>query len=566
LLKNGTDSFFAAVSLAFLRVIFGEKGCLSPFFSTLLATASLLCAQNVATIQGRVTNSVTGEPVGGVKVAILDRQSHVLYTMTDPTGSYRFTGLSDGDYRGEFSKDGFTYSPASPIFGGNLWARVAGDIPVQINVQMHPLGTMRGRVADEDGNPVAGVRVELGPMPIRQFDDSGKVTDQNGEFLFQDLAAGSYTLAAKPQAKIKMQDGVRVGPVTLFYLSVTELAQAVPIHVHTGENVSGIEIRLKNMPVYRVAGVVLNEEGKPAAHATVKLMGRASALRQQLSTGIVMPIPDAQGRVFMRGLPTAFNIVGPGPEPEVARIESRADGAFEFAAVARGEWRLTAEIGVEDEMPRSGMADAIVSEKDVDEVQIRLSAPFAVEVTADWGSAQDNAARGRGMLLGLAPVEGQPRVSNPRLPNGSFPGRYRVTPAFALGSFYVASVLWGGRDVNGQIVELSPGSPPFQVVLKKGLGTVTGRVDKGEGVNVFLVSHDSGEILTYRQTTCGAGGTFEIRDVQPGDYYVVAFNRTERDVLPAADLPFAIMPLASSVRVESGSTAQVDLSVSKWPW
>jgi hypothetical protein len=45
-----------------------------------------LCAQNTGSVEGRVTNSVTGEAVGGVKVRFLDRQSYVYETATDSNG------------------------------------------------------------------------------------------------------------------------------------------------------------------------------------------------------------------------------------------------------------------------------------------------------------------------------------------------------------------------------------------------------------------------------------------------------------------------------------------------
>jgi hypothetical protein len=91
-------------------------------------------------------------------------------------------------------------------------------------------------------------------------------------------------------------------------------------------------------------------------------------------------------------------------------------------------------------------------------------------------------------------------------------------------------------------------------------------VEKGEGARVFLISRDSGEILGYREVACRAGGAFEIDDVAPGDYYLIVFDRSERGGLPAADLPGVIVPMASTVRVEAGSTASADLRVNQWPW
>jgi hypothetical protein len=538
-----------------------------------IMTSLALCGQSAGTIEGRVTNSITGESVGGVTVRFLDRKSRVFTTATDSTGSYRLTGLNDGDYHGEFTKDGFSENSGNPFF------HVAGGAPVPVNAQMKPWGSLRGRVVDEDLKPAAKVRMEIGPRPAGVIDDD-TFTDQNGEFAFPNLAPGSYTLVAKPETKIRMQDGVRVGTVAMYYPSVTELAQAVRIPVRLGENVLGIEIRLKSVPVHRVAGVVLSEAGKPVAHATVKLMGRAGTTRQALSAGMITSaqIAGAGGAIRLTSPPGFYTIVGPGPEPEVAGGETGNDGTFEFAAVQEGDWRLSAEAGVYEDMPLSGVASALISEKDVEDVQIRLTGPFAVEFTMDFGSAQAAAsAKGAPIMLGLTAlgltaVEGQPRaiVNDPaknmgRI-NSVFPGRYRVIPGTITGDFYVGSVMWGGRDVNGQVVDLTPGAAPFQMIFKPGLGKVRGRVEKGEGSMVFLISRGSGEILNYRQAACGTDGTFEIGQVPPGDYYVVAFDRTERGGLPAADLPAAIVPIASNVRVEAGSTESVDVRLNRWPW
>jgi hypothetical protein len=543
-------------------------------------TALAVHAQNTGAIEGRVTNSVTGEGVSGVKVRLLDAKSHPYDTVTDATGSFHLAGLSEGDYRGEFTKDGFvddSRNLSSPSY------RVSGDVPARADTQLKPWGALRGRVVDEDGKPAAGVRVERDPVAIGHL-DGDTVTDANGEFVFQDLAPGSYTVVAKPEAKIRMQDGVRVGTVAMYYPSTTELSQAARIPVRNGDNVSGIEIRLKSVPVHRVAGVVLEPGGKPMAHATVKLMGQAGSVRQTLSLAPSMSIgADGIGRMSFPLGKAMSGVVGPGAEPEVARVESRDDGTFEFAAVEEGDWRLSADFGEYEDVPLGGVASAPVSEKDVEDIQIGLTAAFPVEVTADLGGGQAPATGARcdqsgcvvqhgPIVLSLTAMEGQPRVhvadpaNNLAKLNAAFPGRYRVAQGGMQGDPYIAAVMWGGRDVKGQVVELMPGAGPLQIVFKSGLGKVRGTVEKGDGASVFLVSNGSGEILTYQQVTCGAGGAFEIGPVQPGDYYILAFDRVESGGLPAADLPASIIPLASSVRVEAGSTASVDLRLNRWPW
>src|SRR5579862_9415145 len=102
-----------------------RKNRLNVFVMLAAMTALAVHAQNTGAIDGRVTNSVTGEGVSGVKVRFLDRHSYVYDTVTDPTGSFHLAGLSDGDYRGEFTKEGFVDDSRNL---GNTSYHVAGGI------------------------------------------------------------------------------------------------------------------------------------------------------------------------------------------------------------------------------------------------------------------------------------------------------------------------------------------------------------------------------------------------------------------------------------------------------
>jgi len=510
--------------------------------------ASALPAQSGGVIEGRVTNSVTGEAVAGVEVRFLDRQSYVYKTVTDSTGSYRIMGLKDNDYYGGFTKDGFSELRAEGR--GN---HVAGDVPVRVNVEIQPLGVLRGRVVDEDGKAAEGVRVEC------SCTRDGAITDEHGEFAFQDLRPGSYTLVAKPKVNLRVQDGVRLGTVAIYYPSVTEVEQAAWIPVRAGENVAGIEIRLKSVPVRRVTGTVMNEAGKPVGHATVKLIGHTGRARH--------PIMFSPGFSYK---------IGPDPVPELARVESREDGTFEFAVVEPGDWRLSVEAGVDDDMPLGDVASVLVSEKDVEDMRLRLVAPFAVEVNVDWGGAKPPSGGYGWTPVNLTPLESQPRLivdpaKNVGRINGILPGRYRVTPQGSGLDVYPSAVMWGGRDVKGQVVELTPGVAPLQVIYKPGLGKVRGTIencqgDHGDGAMVMLVPRDAGEVTTILTARCGAGGVFEMERVVPGDYYAVAFDHGDGQGVQWDSLLTTILPIASNVRVEAGSTVSLDLRANRWPW
>lgn len=515
-----------------------------------LACLSLapLFAQSSGSIAGRVTNSVTGEGVGGVSIRFLDRHSRVFKASTDASGAYRLTGLDEGDYQGEFAKEGFADSLRQELF------HVSGGVAARQDAQLEPWSSLRGRVLDEDGNPAAKIPVEIGR--------GNTVTDESGAFAFTSLPAGSYSLLAKPQPQIRTVDGARMGAVPIYYPGVTDVSQAAPIQVRKGADVSGIVLRLRSVPVHRVAGVVLDPAGKPAPKATVKLLGTAGTARERL---IFSP--------SMSGTGIAFATTGPGPEPEIARVESREDGAFEFPALQPGDWRLSATLDDDDETLLGGVASVPVSVRDVEGIDLRLAAPFAVGVTGQWPDPQAPAGRARNaqIALMLSPMESQPRLNidperyKEQIP-GIFPGRYRVMQFNFPQGYYPAAMIWGGRDVKGQVIDLAPGAPPLQVIYASGAGTLRGIVDKGEGATVFLTPRDPGEITTIRSEPCGASGAFEFTNVVPGSYYVVAFDRSDTRGPPAAEIPSSIIPIATGVRIESGAAASVELRLNRWPW
>ncbi len=125
--------------------------------------------------------------------------------------------------------------------------------------------------------------------------------------------------------------------------------------------------------------------------------------------------------------------------------------------------------------------------------------------------------------------------------------------------------------MKGQVVELTAGAAPIQVIYKPGLGKVRGTIEngqgeRGEGATVMLIPREAGEVSTILTARCGAGGVFEIGRVVPGDYYAVAFDHQGEVGVQWDALLSTILPIASSVRVEAGSTASVDLRANKWPW
>ena len=67
------------------------------------------------------------------------------------------------------------------------------ELVIRLQPAEMPTGTLGGRVLDELGEPVAGLRLELGRD---NWEDGSRLrTDDSGGFTFEDLAAGTYQLA-----------------------------------------------------------------------------------------------------------------------------------------------------------------------------------------------------------------------------------------------------------------------------------------------------------------------------------------------------------------------------------
>jgi hypothetical protein len=464
-----------------------------------LLCACVLEAQTV-TVTGNVTNAITHEPIASVSV-ILQSAGPTLGANSDASGRFRIVNVKPGKYRLLLSRAGFERAPREIVIE-------AGQDPPPFDLTMLPGPAIRGRVLDPERSPAASIRVRA----IQVGAGSGMVyevtTDSAGRFAFDRLEPGEYTFLATPPGEL----------APTYFPGVTDKRDAVPVRLAAGDDLSGYEIALRAVPVFRVSGRVLDELGEPAVGATVQ-------------TGDVR-----------------------------RKATAREDGTFELR-VLRGEAVLRADWQRGDVKLR-GFAKLALTSHDVEALTVRLAPPVAVSGTIELDGQPGHECQGDAFLR---PVDGQGEFAAAEFNQSAirfesvYPGQYRlmVEPGWRFTRHYLDSVWLGERDITVDELEIAAGMTPFRVALRTGGGRLRGTVENGNGGQIVLVPRE--ERLRVRPFIVIAtfeGGSFALDNVRPGNYFAFAvpgsFNAEEM-----------YLDSATPLRLERDSTATLTLTYRK---
>jgi len=138
------------------------------------------------------------------------------------------------------------------------------------------------------------------------------------------------------------------------------------------------------------------------------------------------------------------------------------------------------------------------------------------------------------------------------------PGTHQIRADVMVGNYYADSILLGSTDVTTQRVELTPASPPIKIILKPA-GTIRGTIEEADAGTIVLFPQSFTGIAYSAQT--GAGKTFELAGIPPGDYYAIALDHFDPRTMAEAVRLRSLMPWATSVRTEPGSVTTVQLRI-----
>jgi Carboxypeptidase regulatory-like domain len=493
-----------------------------------LIFCSVLSAQ---VIEGTVVDSVTGAAISGASVEIENAGKAPYRATSNAQGAFRIEGVADGTYTALAFKDGFL--TVRDEAARKPFHVVGGLDPVQLKLILTPRSRLSGHVLDGNGRPVAGAGILLrqGGGAI----SSGATSDAEGNYSF-DVRPGAYFLSAR--APLKLTPPAPVGDqhyawAKTWFPGVTDLTAAQKILIRPGAELVDQDIKLIAEKAYAIRGYLRDSNGDPAPQLAITLTRSDDSQALQR---------------------TAL---------------SAKDGSFEFGDVYDGDWRLSARSDAE--VVSQASANITMNGQDVEGLDIRLRAPFAVPVEFIL-QASDSSSRISGGNVLLAPEPGGPSPSSVTDVNGDshvgnvYPGRYLVKALPLAGkAYYLASITLGDRDVLGQMVEINSGSVPVKLFYRSDGGAIRGTVEDCGNATIAIAPEDPAlqraDMASTPIAHCTSGNRFEIHNLRPGRYYAFAFDQFEMNRAEFVSSLPALMNKAVTVEVKASETTNVDLKV-----
>lgn len=453
----------------------------------LLALLLFAAAAYAQIVQGVVINSANKKPVPGAVVELSGATGEgadpdVYRAQADGAGHFRFSPVAPGRYRAAASAQGFIrVGPrAEPVT-----VEAAGR---DITLSLVPASVITGRVVDGDGDPIPYVSVEA----IQYGYQSGKKalqttagarTDDHGEYRIFELQPGHYYVRAT----------YRAGPSTAyapaFFPAAPEISGATLLDTAPGGELRAIDLMLHAGAPHSISGKAVDgQTGQPATNVYVT----ARMNSDQYAGGA-----------------------------------AQTKDSFTIANLIPGKYLLSAQEFTPGGPAKTGRVAVDLGNADISGVVLTLNP--GTEISGIVRDLPDNAAQ---VHLSLEPENtGGDSFSVNVTARGTFAFHnvhadvYRLTWNLPKG-VYVKWIKMGDRLLKDDRVDLSGAAGPLTIQLAADGGRVQGTVRDAEGKPVpgAFVTMTSEPSYDFWSATADDTGHFEIRDIAPGDYRLLAFQ------------------------------------------
>jgi hypothetical protein len=210
-----------------------------------LASSSVkgLPARNGVNITGFVLAAATSKPISGALVTLTAPElPGPLSVLSDGHGAYRLTGLPAGHYTIVASKAGYldlNYGQRQPLMEGEVIQLAEGEQYPFTACKLLRAGAIAGRIADDNGEPLAGATVAVMQYGLiqgeRRLVQAGTAkTDDTGSYRVWGLMPGDYYVS------VAATEGESVAATPTFFPGVGLVAEAKAVALGISEDVVNI--------------------------------------------------------------------------------------------------------------------------------------------------------------------------------------------------------------------------------------------------------------------------------------------------------------------------------------
>jgi protocatechuate 3,4-dioxygenase beta subunit len=528
-------------------------------------------AHTASSIAGTVIKEPGSQPLKKVLVQVVaeNQKEGGNYTAsTDADGHFHIENVVPGRYRIFIERTGFVGVNGHGLKSDtNVFTVQAGQAVEDLLFRMLPTAVISGRITDEDGDPMSGVRVvaqKKKPGKSTRESVGTEATNDLGEYRLSGLFPGQYWIVAMPPADFRdyeKQEKSLAGAgqpdtryVNTYYPGTYDAMLASPVTLKAGDEMP-VNFTLVPARTYRVRGIITGVT--PAQKPSVELVSKA-------------------GDSYRANA----NEVGP-------------DGQFEVRGVAPGSYVVRASTPTESQS-FTARQDVSVVAADVDGVKLTplpsftLSGHLHIEgsVSGDLTQYSANLRQAElpddpGFFMSQeffgtnAPVD---RLGNFEWKSVT-PGNYIVQVYGGDGQgFFLKAAKLGGRDIASGFTASGPATLDLLVSTKGGMveGAVVeaavekdvekdgDRVQSVANATVVAVPEEKFRKLPDR---FGIGssdqhGRFTIRGIAPGSYTLYAWQDLEDGVYRDPDFLKSQEASGTAVKVEEGSHQKIELKVS----
>jgi hypothetical protein len=490
-------------------------------------------------IVGRVFDAATSAPIRRAQIYGTNKEL-VTDALSDDEGRFQLTNLPPGEWRVTVSKGGyFTWEPGQrrpfdppPPITLTRGQRVTTNVPLSRG------GVIAGRVSDESGEPLAGLRVRAYRAKMvkgsRRLEDVGAAdhTDDTGAFRIFGLPPGDYYVAAS----LRMAPADSVVQTTYsptYYPGTGELAEAQRIRVDLGTESTAI-FPILPVRTVTVTGTVLTSSGGPAS-AFLNLLSDAAEFGTPLGIGGV----------------------------------TQPDGTFTIPDVPPGRYMLNASLRGDGPTETGSIPVTVVSD-DVTGTTIVTGRPPSIKgrFVADSGVVGAipeallvaTAARGTVLASGSGRTFELDELSEP----------FTLNVEYLPDGWAVKAILVNGADVTDSKLALPVNEEAeVQVVLTNRLTRITGSVSaEGQPVKaeVVVFAADSSKwpypSRFVRAVSADEKGQFRLLGLPPGERYLaVATDYVEDGEHYDPEFLERMRSAATEFSLDSAETRALELKV-----